>query len=286
MKALFEKKVFNDTTHISAKKYKNLQNLPHWHMEYELVFVLEGSAELMVNNSFFKITKGSCAFIGSEEVHNIKSMPESILGIIKTDTQNVKRIVGNKHLTSPVLNYNTTQIHIFYDILSELKNQKDFYNIIADAIITKFIAEIFRVEPITSYTECAKKMTTKYKELLEMLAANYSHITFEKAAEYVGLNKSYFSRYFYRFSGITFTHYLNILKVSAAIEKMQEKKLNMTEISIYSGFGTIRNFNRVFKEITGYTPKKLPDNYVLLSNQKDISELDFNPTLNCTEILE
>lgn len=286
MKARFEQAVFSDATHTSAIKYKNLHNLPHWHMEYELVFVLEGSAELMVNNCFFDISKDSCAFICSEEIHCIKSTPGSVLGVVKTDASYVKKIVGNKHLTSPVLNESSTAIHIFYDILSELKNQKDYYNIIADTIITRFIGEIFRNEPNSPYTEIAKKMSTKYKELIEMLSNNFSHITFEEAAEYSNLNKSYFSRYFYHFSGMTFTRYLNILKVSAAIEKIREKKLNMTEISITCGFGTIRNFNRVFKELTGYNPKKLPDNYIFIYNSKDISGNNFDPTLNCTEILK
>ena len=240
----------------------------------------------MINNLFFRISQGSCAFIGSEEIHHIKSEPGSVLGIIKTDAPNVKEIVRNKHLTTPILNNNSTAKCIFYDILSELKNQKAFCNIVTDTIITKFIAEIFRTESSSSYTKITKKMTTKYKELKEMLSINYTHITFEEAAKYVHLNKSYFSRYFYRFSGMTFTQYLNILKVSEAIEKIQDKKLNMTEISMSCGFGTIRNLNRVFKELTGYNPKKSPNNYVFICNFKNTSGNDFDPTLNCTEILE
>ena len=58
----------------------------------------------------------------------------------------------------------------------------------------------------------------------------------------------------------------------------------MTEISIACGFGTIRNFNRVFKEFTGYSPKKLPENYVFY-NFKDNDKKDFDPTLNCTVVL-
>ncbi len=284
MKARFEKKAFSDKAHTSAIRYKNLHNLPHWHMEYELVFVLEGCAEVTINNRSFKITKGACAFIGSEEIHYIKSEPRSVLGIIKTDAVYVKKIVGKKHLVSPVLNLDAKDF--FLDISSELKNKKEFHNIIADASVTKFVAEVFRTEQVTEYTEPAEKMTTKYKELIEILSSNYSHMSFEDAASFMSLNKSYFSRYFYRFSGITFTRYLNILKVSAAIEQIREKKLNMTEISIFCGFGTIRNFNRVFKELTGYNPKKLPDDYVFIYNFKDTSGNDFNPTLNCTEIME
>ena len=85
---------------------------------------------------------------------------------------------------------------------------------------------------------------------------------------------------------MTFTQYLNFLKVSAAIEKILDGKLSMTEISIACGFGTIRNFNRVFKAFTGYSPKNLPLNYTLIYNFKDFSSNGFDPTLNCTEIIE
>ncbi|MBQ7974931.1 MAG: helix-turn-helix transcriptional regulator [Clostridia bacterium] len=286
MKAKFEKYTLSDTVHTTAIKYKNLHNLPHWHTEYELVFVLEGAADIMINNNFFKISEGSCAFISSEEIHYIKATPESILGIIKTDASYIKRIASNYQLTSPILKNSGYAKQNFYDIFSELKNQKDFHNIIADSITTKFVAEIFRNEEITPRTETAKKTTKKYKDLIEMLSNNYTHITFDKAAEYMNLNKSYFSRYFYKFSGLTFTEYLNILKVSAAIEKIRENELNITDISITCGFGTIRNFNRVFKALTGYSPKELPIDYVFAYTYKDTHTNDFNPTLNCTEYIE
>jgi hypothetical protein len=93
-------------------------------MEYELVFVLEGSADLMLNNLIFKISQGSCAFIGSEEIHHIKSEPGSVLGIIKTDALNVKEIVGNNHLTNPILNDNSIAKNIFFDILSGIRLQR------------------------------------------------------------------------------------------------------------------------------------------------------------------
>ena len=69
------------------------------------------------------------------------------------------------------------------------------------------------------------------------------------------------------------------------IPKELRKKMNMTEISISCGFGTIRNFNRVFKSLTGYSPKSLPSNYAYIYNFKDTDEKSFDPTLNCTEII-
>ena len=93
----------------------------------------------------------------------------------------------------------------------------------------------------------------------------------------------YFSKLFHSIFGMTFTRYLNTVKVAAAIEKLREGNLSITEISSMCGFNTIRTFNRVFRSFTGYAPKDLPSNYVFLYSLKDGCGL--NPTLNCTKIL-
>lgn len=286
MKARFEGRSFNDTVHTSAHKYKNLQNLPHWHMEYELVYVFEGTAEVMINNNLFELSKGMSVFVHSKDVHYMKAPGESIIGVIKTDADLVKSIAKHKRLASPVLQNTIDTKHYFEEILTEFKEGKALCEIVADTIISRLVAEVFRTGETIEENSTYIKNTNKHKELLEMLSENFAHITFDKAAEFMNLNKSYFSRYFYRFSGMTFTHYLNTLKVSAAAEKIAEGKMSMTEISIACGFGTIRNFNRVFKELTGYSPKKLPDNYIFVSGLKTEASSSFNPTLNCTEIAE
>jgi len=103
MQARFERNIFTDTVHTSAHKYKNLQNLPHWHMEYELVHVFEGSAEVMINNNLFELSSGMSVFIHSKDVHYMKAPGESIVGVIKTDADLVKNIAKHKRLASPVL---------------------------------------------------------------------------------------------------------------------------------------------------------------------------------------
>jgi transcriptional regulator GlxA family with amidase domain len=85
---------------------------------------------------------------------------------------------------------------------------------------------------------------------------------------------------------MTFTKYLNSLRVIEAIKRLSEKKKSVTEISIECGFGTIRNFNRVFKEITGYSPKSLPSKFSISVAIKDSANMDFDPTLSTTIILQ
>ncbi len=78
-----------------------------------------------------------------------------------------------------------------------------------------------------------------------------------------------------------FSRYLNTVRVSAASEMIAEGKISMTNIAIKCGFGTIRSFNRVFKELTGYSPSSLPSGYVFIRTGRE--ENGFDPTLSCTE---
>jgi transcriptional regulator GlxA family with amidase domain len=53
-----------------------------------------------------------------------------------------------------------------------------------------------------------------------------------------------------------FSRYVNLFRVDAATELLQHTDLPITEIALQSGFQSIRNFNRVFLEITGKTPSR------------------------------
>ena len=285
MIAKFEKRISPDSGQTSVRKYKNLHNLLHWHMEHEIIFVSEGTVELNVNNRFYTLKPGMCAFIKSEEIHCINGTANSITHVIKSSAPAILQITKEKSPECPVIKNNDTVIERFIDVEKELKRAGEYCGIIADCIVTCLVAEIFRTERVCTENDELRN-SEKYKELLKWITNNYNHISFEDAAKHMNFSKAYFSKYFQDLTGIKFTRYLNILKVSAAIDKIKGKESNMTEISLSCGFGTIRNFNRVFKNLTGYAPKSLPKNYVFLYTITDSDNIGFDPTLNCSEIVE
>ena len=91
---------------------------------------------------------------------------------------------------------------------------------------------------------------------------------------------AYFSRYFKKMSGLTFSQYLNVLRVEKAIELLTgQEQLTMTDVMSRCGFNTLRNFNRVFKEITGFAPTRLPADYALYRRSLGAAASGFDPTL-------
>ena len=157
----------------------------------------------------------------------------------------------------------------------------------ADSIATQFFIHLIRDGKISSCDSASLKRINAlelYKEISGKISNEYKTITFEDAAKYMHFSEPYFSKIFHNVFGMTFTHYLNTVRIAVAIEKLKEGNLSITEISSDCGFNTIRNFNRVFKKFTGYSPNTLPSNYAFLYSLQEGHGLD--PTLNCTEILK
>ncbi|MBE7022767.1 MAG: AraC family transcriptional regulator [Ruminococcaceae bacterium] len=285
MIAKFEKKISDDKGQVSFCKYKNLHNLFHWHIEHEIIFVSCGCVELYVDSELYTLTAGMCAFITSKEAHYICGSANSIIYIIKTSSAAIDQIIQDKRLKCPIIKTDSFIKRAFYEIENELRERKEYSDIIVDSIMNRAVAEIFRTE-ITGRKDVAKYQKEQYNKLLSWIAKNYTDISFEDAASYMNFSRSYFSKYFQNLVGMKFTQYINILKVSLAIDKITNGEKNMTNISISCGFGTIRNFNRVFKNLTGYTPKHLPDNYVFLYTISTGDNDGFDPTLSCSEIIK
>lgn len=76
----------------------------------------------------------------------------------------------------------------------------------------------------------------------------------ETVSGQVGLSKSYFSVLFEREMGLSFTDYVNRLRIRHAQELLKNSQLRIQEISEACGFNSIEYFSRLFHKLTGNTP--------------------------------
>ncbi len=77
------------------------------------------------------------------------------------------------------------------------------------------------------------------------------------------------------------------MRTDNAVQLLRENDgKSMTEIADLCGFGTIRNFNRIFKEYTGFSPRELPRDYNMSVRFSYPSDRAFNPTLYDCELIE
>ena len=276
----------NGTAHVSCIKYQNLNNISHYHSDHELVYINKGSATVTINEKIIHLSEGQCVFIHSNDIHCIQSERSTVITVLKAGNKYFEFVFNSKRLLSPTVSEKLNTESVLNRISSELRSEEYNSYAMADSIATQFFINLLRSEKTSSFgSTSTKKLNTSalYREICGKISSEYKTITFEEAAKHMHFSEPYFSKVFHNIFGMTFTQYLNTVRIAAAVEKLKEGNMSITEISSECGFNTIRNFNRVFKKHTGYSPNSLPPNYVFLYSLQDGYGLD--PTLNCTEIL-
>lgn len=283
MIAKYEQSVLSGRSQVSVQRYEGLQNLPHWHIESELIFAEKGSVEVMTDNNLYGLSEGYCVFIRSGAVHYIKAESDSVISVMKIDSQLISAEFGTLAPVCPLLENKYDVSDTFEKIRQEISGGEKYYEVICSGLALALTAEIFRCEKTSSAENSSG--SGAYKKLLRLISERFADITFDEAAEIMCFSKPYFSKYFRRMSGMTFSEYLNIVRVSEAVKMLSKGGMSAGETAVAAGFGTIRSFNRVFKQYTGFTPRDLPDDFVFIGEDQGASSDSFDPTLPVSKIL-
>lgn len=96
------------------------------------------------------------------------------------------------------------------------------------------------------------------RKALQFVANNYSrHITLSDTAKHLGLSENYFSSLFQRTVGISFSEHLGRVRVEESKRLLLSTNYSLAEIAVAVGFPDQSYFSKVFKRVTGVTPRSL-----------------------------
>ena len=81
-------------------------------------------------------------------------------------------------------------------------------------------------------------------------------ITLKTLSIHFGINTATLSRLLKEYTYSSFTDFVNNIRIEKAITLFYEQDVSVTEAAYQSGFGSVRNFNRVFYNTLGITPSE------------------------------
>jgi AraC-like DNA-binding protein len=101
------------------------------------------------------------------------------------------------------------------------------------------------------------KQNDEFGKIIDFVAHNYSNpeLSLTDVQNGVGINGKAISKLIKENLHISFTDYLNQLRITEVKRLLKETKLPVSDIAYKVGYNNISHFNRVFKTITGITPK-------------------------------
>ena len=277
MKAQHQKTLLNSDLPMNVFFTDVTEFPPHWHEAVELVYVPDGSLRVGLNGTVYSMGPGDILLITGGDVHyfipETKRVNRLILFFDMAYFETIFPEARNKRFTRALLterddkteaNENIPSIHKalvehILGIIREYKNQRDAYKIAMGARLFDILVILLREIPMQTYSpqERNRNMNRlgRLESVFRYVEENYtSEITLDRISSVANFSEYYFTRFFKEATGMTFCKYLNNYRVEKAVEFLKNEDDTITEIVFKSGFGSIKTFNRVFKQIKGCSP--------------------------------
>ncbi len=259
----------------------------HWHKEIELIYSIQGNTQMMINDRMFEIGEGEIGIAIGGDIHFYPCADNHRRMVVMFDLSifedprwyeknksEVKKRLENLVRVSP--QWKEEQKNKVVGIVKELEKLKDSTEFGRTLAIKARIYDLvlimcnelpknssqFRIFSNINQT----KMLSNLEKSISFVEQNYSRkIKLEDAAEALNFAPSYFARFFKRYTNITFLSYLNAFRINRAQWALINENKSITEIAEESGFGSVKTFNRIFKNTTNMSPseyrKSIFENY-------------------------
>ena len=275
---------------ITVEKYVSEKPRPasgmHIHSSVEIVFLTRGELEIITNSSTFTLHAGELILFRKYAIHgmNIVSKDGCEYYTIKFHMS-----VLNDFASAEDVNY----YHAFFSIDVKGDNLVWHRNELTGNDIIPAINEIIATytdESIFAFFKLKLKvgnfilvimqdyynrapeqfnslrfnylMARNIRKAIEFINTNYNKpITAADAAKIVGLSYNYFSNCFSKVTGMTFTQYVNKVRINHAKYQLLISERNISMIAGRAGFENASYFTQEFRRQTGMTPTEFIKKY-------------------------
>ena len=245
----------------------------HYHSHYEILYIESGSRTLSINETkHIELNSNNIALLPPNIIHATTSNSDNQSRIlINISSSLIKEIVdfSSNHVIScfdtmflPLNQYDIKTIKSYMQQLifiqaepnSYLKNEKIKFTVSSLLVALSDINYRY-TNNNPSYKEQKEKMLNM-DSIIEYISSHYyENITLSDLSKKVAMSKQHFIRIFTEKYQTTPIKYLNMFRVITAQRLLESNTMNVTEVFKACGFNSSAHFTRVFKEITGITPK-------------------------------
>ncbi len=248
-------------------RYNGIRN------HYVAHYIVKGEGILKMNDKTYQLTPGCAFFIfpGQKNFYQAsRTNPWTYkwIGFIGSKAEQ-KLASINIARSSPVYRCEySKKIDLLFDELFDfLKTTPSGYELkimgIFYLILFTFLENSKNVIP---FKESRKR--DYIANILEFIEANYQrNISVFQMAEYLELNRSYFSDLFRKRIGKSVRDYLIEYRIDKAKDMLLHTNYNISEIAFSVGYNDYYGFIKSFKRITGFTPKGFKKRYYVTSVQ-------------------
>lgn len=254
--------VENDNFPLRLRRYSEAAKFHmHWHGHVELLYFLKGGASVCCGGEEMLVEDGELIVVNENELHRgdfrntgvrylCIMIPPRFFEFIGDNTRYVfgRRMKDRKiheMMSNIFLTFEEKEIGYRYKTIAMT------YELISYLIEKNSVICMDKIE-----YEQRNSRLANFNNIIDYIEKNYPQkLRTPDIAASAHLSEYYFCHLFKKYMGVSFTTYLNNVRIKKAAAFLDNTKLNVTEVAAKVGFDDVNYFSRVFKNKFGVSPK-------------------------------
>ena len=231
----------------------------HIHNAVEICVMLEGSCRVLYENRQIALGVGDIFFAFPNQPHGYEENCDTVRYLlilpVKPHLEMFYKLLTEHIPESPILRKGSWEQLGLLEMLrlgcgdagrTSLEVMQGYF-----AVIVGKLLSLMKLKPYDSDSE------NMLRSILLYIHGHYREpITRKEIARAIGYHESYISHVFSQVLHMGITQYIHTLRVDDARTYLRHTKMPVTQIALELGFGSVRNFNRIFLKETGMSPKE------------------------------
>lgn len=246
----------------------------HWHNEWEILRVLDGTFQLHIDNVQYHVSSGDILLIRGGVLHG--GIPSNCIyecfvfdlhGLFRS-TETAKKSLRPFYRQQLLAQcFFPAESNEIIDLLvDELflafsgKKEFDYKELITIGNLCRIFSEIIQ-KGLYCKAEQHKYSNNhrmdQLKFVLEFIETNYgSNLTLENISSIAGMSPKYFCKFFHSLTHQSPMEYVNFYRIEQAAFLLENTDASITAIGSECGFAESSYFTKVFRKYKGITPRE------------------------------
>jgi AraC-like DNA-binding protein len=254
------------------KEHPEYEMSYHWHLEDEIILILEGELKITLNQKEIHAQKNDIVFVNSGTLHS--AIPKDCIYECIVFDMNLlyKQNDVCKNYIDCIINrliiindYYKKDKSFFYktvcSLFEVLKHKHNGYQLIVKGILYQMIGIVFKDmlynKEIDFISAKIEKNVANLKKVLMFIKESYDKtITLLDLSDIAGMSPKYFCYFFKEMTHKSPIEYLTIYRIECAAYQLRNTNDPVTDIAYDCGFNDLSYFIKTFKKYKNTTPRK------------------------------
>ncbi len=257
----------------------------HYHQNIDLLYVLEGSVQVVIDDKCYELKPEDMVLINSNKRHKFENSGGLLAIRFAIDYYLLSQTIGTTQmlfLCNSAVDKNSAYDklrHQMKEIIRYYYNQgqsdkcylQSLYYQMLHILIANFMVKTDEAKIL--FDNNAEK--ERISQIQSYIQGHYqAAISLNDLAEKMYLSTAYLSKYIKKKFGMTFVDYLNNIRLFHAVDELVYTNKSLTHIAMDNGFSTSSAFNKSFKKVFNMSPGEYRKSAISQMNQGSEYEKD------------